>query len=110
MSLQFPSWQETIAGGLWLAGAAGMTWLGPHLPLLAQVVLWTILLVGLLIVTRRFWSWLLGPLFFYDLVRTARRNQLIPTRCLLAFALLAVVFLFYVNWFGLRGDRWDELF
>jgi ABC-type Na+ efflux pump permease subunit len=110
MSLPCPTWQEATAGGLWLAGAAGLFWLGPELPLLERAILWIILLVGLLIVLRRLWSWLLGPLFFYDLVRTARRNRLIPTRCLFAIALLAVVFLFYVNWFGLRGDSWGELF
>jgi ABC-type transport system involved in multi-copper enzyme maturation permease subunit len=110
MSVKNPSWQEATAGGLWLLGAAGLTWLGPQLPLLERVILWVILSVGLLIILRRFWAWLLGPLFFYDLVRTVRRNRLIPVRCLFAIALLAVVFLFYLNWFGLRGDSWGELF
>jgi len=81
-----------------------------HLPPLESVVLWAVLLVGLVIVLRRFWSWLLGPLFFYDLVRTARRNRLIPTRCLFAIVLLAVVFIFYANWFGLGYGSWDDLF
>src|SRR5260370_41857941 len=99
MSLQAPTWQETTAGALWLAGAAGLTWLGPELPTLERFILWTALLVGLLILLRRFWSWLLGPLFFYDLVRMARRNRLIPIRSIYALALLSLVFIVYVNWF-----------
>jgi ABC-type transport system involved in multi-copper enzyme maturation permease subunit len=110
MSLPWPSWQETVAGGLWLVAAAGLACIGPHLPLLESAVLWTILVVGLVIVLRRFWSWLLGPLFFYDLVRTARRNRLIPTRCLFAVALLVLIFFLYLNWFGFPGDSWDDWF
>jgi ABC-type transport system involved in multi-copper enzyme maturation permease subunit len=87
-----------------------MTSIGPHLPLLEFVVLWAVLLVGLVIVLRRFWSWLLGPLFFYDLIRTARRNRLIPTRCLFAIALLVLIFFLYLNWFGLQAESWDDLF
>jgi ABC-type transport system involved in multi-copper enzyme maturation permease subunit len=110
MSHYCPTWQEATAGGLWLAGAAGLFWLGPELSLLERAILSIILLVGLLIILRRFWSWLLGPLFFYDLVRTARRNRLIPIRCLFALALLAVVFLFYVSWFDFRVESWQDLF
>jgi ABC-type transport system involved in multi-copper enzyme maturation permease subunit len=110
MSLHGPTWQEATAGSLWLIGAAGLAWLGPQLPLLESVILWTVLLVGLLIVLQRVWSWFLGPLFIYDLVRIARRNRLIPPRSIFAIALLAVVFFFYVNRFGLRGDSWDDLF
>jgi ABC-type transport system involved in multi-copper enzyme maturation permease subunit len=110
MSLPVPTWQETVAGGLWLAGASGLIWLESQLPTLESTILWIILLVGLVIVLRRFWAWLLGPLFFYDLVRTARRNRPIPARCCFAIAMLAVIFLFYVNWFNLRLNSWDELF
>src|ERR1700746_3064680 len=110
MSSPCPTWQEVTAGGLWLAGAAGLFWLGPELSLPERAILWIILLVGLLIILRRFWSWLLGPLFFYDVVRTARRKRLILSRFLFAFALLAAVFLFYVSWFDFRVESWDDLF
>src|SRR5438093_288806 len=86
MSFKCPTWNEATASGLWLAGAASLVWFGPQLGLMEQVILWVILLAGFLIL-RRFWSWLLGPLFFYDVVRTARRNRLIPVRCLYAVAL-----------------------
>src|SRR5260370_17603779 len=100
MSPEAPSWQQAKAGGLWLLGAAGLTWLGPQLPLLECVILWVVLAVGLLIVLRRFWSWLLGPLFVYDLVRTARRNRLIPVRSLYALLMLLIISVTYSRWFG----------
>ena len=110
MSPKGPIWQEATAGGLLLAGMASLCWLGPVLPLPVCVLLWIVLLVGLLIVLRRFWAWLLGPLFLYDLVRTARRNRLIPIACIYGVALLAFVFILYVQWFDFRGDSWEELF
>jgi ABC-type Na+ efflux pump permease subunit len=110
MSLKGPIWQEATAGGLLLAGMASLCWLGSVLPLLVCVLLWVVLLVGLIIVLRRFWAWLLGPLFIYDLVRTARRNRLIPVICIYGVALLALVFILYGKWFDLRGDSWEELF
>lgn len=97
-----------MASGLWLVGAAFMTLLGPHLPLLERVILWTVLAVGLLIVQRRFWSWLLGPLFFYDLVRTARRNRLIPIRCVYA-ATLMVLLLYFGSRFALGFQSGEDL-
>ena len=110
MSLQRPIWLEATAGALWLAAAAGLVWLGDPLPVWERTILWAILAVGLGIILRRFWAWLLGPLFFYDLIRTARRNRLIPVRTLYGIALLVLVFLFYVRWFSFRPDSWEELF
>ena len=110
MSRHFPTWQEATAGCLWIIAATGLAWSGPKLPLLESVILWTVLLLGVTIVLRRFWSWLFGPLFFYDLVRTARRNRLIPARCSFAIAMLAVVFFFYLDWFHLPLTSWEQLF
>jgi ABC-type transport system involved in multi-copper enzyme maturation permease subunit len=110
MSLKVSTWQEAIAGILWLAAAAALVWLGEPLPLWERTILWAVLTLGLGIILRRFWAWLLGPLFFYDLVRTARRNRLIPVRTLYGIALFLLVFLFYVRWFNFRPDSWEELF
>ena len=74
MSFPRSNWQEATAGGLWLSAAAGLAWLGPQLPTLECAILSILLLVGLIVIPRRFWSWLLGPLFSYDLIRAARRN------------------------------------
>src|SRR5260370_19786680 len=77
-SLSFPEW--IIIGLVWVA--------------------------GLLLLLRRVWAWALGPLFFYDVVRTARRNWLIPVRCLYASFLVLVLFLVYTSWFGMPRDDW----
>lgn len=95
----YPSWQEATAGGLWLLGVAVITVLGQKLPFPERVIFWIILLAGLGIVLRRFWLWLLGPLFFYDLVRTARRNRLIPIRVVYATTLMALL-LYFANKFA----------
>src|SRR6266852_2607806 len=108
MSLQAVTWQEAAAGSLWLVGVAGLIGLGPQLPALELVILWLVLLVGLLIVLRRFWVWLLGPLFFYDLVRTARRNRLIPIRCVYATTLM-VLLLYYGSTFASGFQSGEDL-
>src|SRR5438477_11919898 len=49
-----------------------------------------------------------GPVFRYDLVRSARQGRLFLLRCVYAFALLVVLFLVYTSWFqsSLRSP-WD---
>src|SRR5262245_5910574 len=42
---------------------------------------------------------LLGPVFWYDLIRVARRQRLALCRALDALALLAALYLLYVRWF-----------
>ncbi len=102
MSLKIATWKETSAAALWLAAAGGLFWLDSELPGPAKAALWIVLAVGLLIVLRRFWSWLLGPLFIYDLVRTARRNRLIPVRLLYALLTLLIISVTYSRWFGFQ--------
>jgi ABC-type transport system involved in multi-copper enzyme maturation permease subunit len=38
------------------------------------------------------WHWLLGPIFFYEMVRLARKGRTIGIRCLYALILLLVIF------------------
>jgi ABC-type transport system involved in multi-copper enzyme maturation permease subunit len=52
---------------------------------------------------------LVGPLFYYDLVQSARRGSTILLRCGYAVALLAALSLFYLERFG-RQDFWSVLF
>jgi ABC-type transport system involved in multi-copper enzyme maturation permease subunit len=107
MSLKVVTWQEASAVTLWLTAAAGLFYLDSQLPGPAKAALWAVLAVGLLIVSRRFWSWLLGPLFVYDLVRTARRNRLIPVRLLYALLMLLIISVTYSRWFGFQ---WNDQF
>jgi ABC-type transport system involved in multi-copper enzyme maturation permease subunit len=109
-SLKVLTWQEASAAALWLAAVAGLFFLDLQLPDPARAALWVVLAVGLLIVLRRFWSWLLGPLFVYDLVRTARRNRLIPVRLLYALLMLLIISVTYSRWFGFHWSDGGRLF
>ncbi len=110
MSLKVLTWQEASAAALWLAAATGLFCLDLQLPDPARAALWVVLAVGLLIVLRRFWSWLLGPLFVYDLVRTARRNRLIPVRLLYALLMLLIISVTYSRWFRFHWSDWQQLY
>jgi ABC-type transport system involved in multi-copper enzyme maturation permease subunit len=63
----------------------------------------------LAVVLRRQWYLLFGPVFFYDLVRTARRNQQIAHRVLYAVFLTAVLFIVYWSWFPYSTFELDRL-
>lgn len=71
----------------------GLIYLPPQLQLLIPLLL---LLPPLYLLRRPNF---LGPLFLYDLVRTARQNRHIPIRALYAAALLAMLFFHYSNFF-----------
>jgi ABC-type transport system involved in multi-copper enzyme maturation permease subunit len=101
---------ETRAAAWWLAGGVGLGCISSWLSFLELAIVWLVWIMGLLLLSRSFWAWLLGPLFFYDIVRTARRNRLIPIRCLYASLLLILFSLVYVSWFRLPRDDWRELF
>ena len=67
----------------------------------SQLVIWIFLwLAGICLVLRRLWIGLFGPVFSFDLVRTSRRSPIFSLRCLYAGALLFILYLFYVSWFG----------
>jgi ABC-type Na+ efflux pump permease subunit len=84
------SWQEPLALLLAAGGAVGLGLAGGRLAAWQQVTLWGLLALALAAALRRGWLKLLGPVLFYDLVRTARRTRFVVIRTLYAL-LLAVV-------------------
>jgi ABC-type transport system involved in multi-copper enzyme maturation permease subunit len=106
-ALQFPEAKAVLG---WLVAAALLVWAGRWLSLPEWIILGLIWVGGLFLLLRRVWVWVLGPLFFYDVVRTARRNWLIPVRCLYAGFLVLILFMVYTSWFGMPRTDWRELF
>lgn len=51
---------------------------------------------------RRVWGWLLGPVLFHDLVRTARQGRHAALRCVYLVLLLLVLFLLYWEYIGVN--------
>lgn len=89
---------ERIAA-LLLAAAVAVVWKFPGLPPLLAVLLAATILVSAGVLLRRVWRWLLGPLFYYDILASGRRGRNIGLRCVYAVALLGAVFLVYASWF-----------
>ncbi len=92
-------------------GAVLLVWFYDRLPLAWQTLGWGLVLVGLAVLLRRAGQQFFGPVFFYDLVRTARRGQQIGHRVLYAVLLVGVILLVFWSWFpAIRFDvhhLWD---
>jgi ABC-type transport system involved in multi-copper enzyme maturation permease subunit len=85
------SWEERLGVVALLAAAAATYWFSSRLPRSQQVVLWGLLVAGVIVVLRRGWLKLFGPVLFYDLIRLARRGRYALLRCLYALFLLLML-------------------
>ncbi|HXG13116.1 MAG TPA: hypothetical protein VNK04_25385, partial [Gemmataceae bacterium] len=106
----WPSWQVVVGLLAVLAGAAAFWHFRSQLTPWQQIggaVLVGLLGLGLL--SRLSGRSLFGPILFYDLVRSARRGRHAFLRCAYLTALLCMLFLLYLNWFGHRGGGIDSL-
>jgi ABC-type transport system involved in multi-copper enzyme maturation permease subunit len=87
----------TVAGVI--AGTTALIWFSSSLSFPWLAALWAaLLLVGAALLRRR-WHQFFGPVLLYDLVRTARRGQIIAHRSLYAFVLLGMLLILYWTWF-----------
>jgi ABC-type transport system involved in multi-copper enzyme maturation permease subunit len=90
--------------GEWCVGLVLLGWavavLLAHefLPGWLHFALWAGWVVVLLALLRRGWSWLFGPVFAFEMVRTFRRPWHLLYRCLYAAALLLILSWVYWNW------------
>jgi ABC-type transport system involved in multi-copper enzyme maturation permease subunit len=103
-------WWEWLSLALVLAGCAALAVWGPSFSLSLRVGLWAALAIVLAAVylLGRFGRGLLGPVFFYDLVRAARGGRSVILRCAYLAILLATLFLLYWQSFGTgNGGLWD---
>ena len=89
-----------------IGGAVVLVWFYDRLPLAWQTLGWGLVLVGLAVLLRRAGQQFFGPVFFYDLVRTARRGQQIGHRILYAVLLVGVILLVLWAWFP--SLRWNS--
>src|SRR5690349_16124674 len=74
------AWEERLGALISFAGIAVVWWYADRLPLWQQTCLWSLVIVATAVLLRRGWLKLLGPLFLYELARTARRNRYILLR------------------------------
>jgi ABC-type transport system involved in multi-copper enzyme maturation permease subunit len=95
----YPLLLERLSAALLLAAVFFLGWYRHRVALPWQVPLWALLLAGLAVLLRRSLQRNFGPVFLYDLVRTARRGQQLGHRSLYAVLLLGLLFAVYLSWF-----------
>jgi ABC-type transport system involved in multi-copper enzyme maturation permease subunit len=104
------AWWEWLGLLLTLAGCAALSVWQRSLSVWLQITLWSGLALFLLgvVLVGRVGRGLLGPVFFYDLVRAARGGRSVVLRCLYLAILLAALFLLYWQSFGRgSGGLWE---
>jgi ABC-type transport system involved in multi-copper enzyme maturation permease subunit len=104
------SWREWYAVVSVLGCGAVLILFGDQLSLGSKVAGAVLLLLLLVIGLRRGWVRLFGPVFFYDLVRTARSSRSFLLRGIYASALLVMLFLGYSEWFAASPYQWLNVF
>jgi ABC-type transport system involved in multi-copper enzyme maturation permease subunit len=99
-----PRWRFILAiaifavlGGLCLARAI---W---GIVVISDGVLACLILVTVIVLLRPFLPPLFGPIFFHDLVGTARRGRYVIVRCVYVALPTAMLFAVYAQWFGQGG-------
>ncbi len=105
------TWAERFVNVVLLAIAATLVWLtATRLSYWQSITLWTIYLTALFVATYLGHLKLLGPVLFYDMLRTGRQNRYFILRMLYAgflfFILSYMVLIAYVmgNQFGARQN------
>jgi ABC-type transport system involved in multi-copper enzyme maturation permease subunit len=92
-----PARRRTLASAGAALIAAALLWQARWLPY--RLVLGAVILTALAVLARRLLPWLLGPVFFYELIRRSRRQRYFLLRAGYAGVVLATLFLFHATWF-----------
>lgn len=66
---------------------------------------WGLWLLGIAVLVRRGWGRVIGPVFFYDLLCTARRGRYFLLRFLFGLSLLVLLWWVYIAWQVGSGSR-----
>ncbi len=109
---RFPAWRLYAALVITYLCGVALWWFHPQMSAAAfQIGLVALAAVVTGIVAQSLVGNPFGPILFYDLICTSRRGRYILIRCIYLAALLAMLFLLYVEKFGIdgvSGERMDE--
>jgi ABC-type transport system involved in multi-copper enzyme maturation permease subunit len=93
-------WRIPVGVGV-LAGGIAILWSrADDLDVWEQAVGWTLIVITFGALMHSALAELLGPVFAFDSIRTARRSRFALLRALYALVLLFVLFVVYTFWFG----------
>jgi ABC-type transport system involved in multi-copper enzyme maturation permease subunit len=99
------AWQERAGLALLASAVVIAYFLSDRLSVGAQVALWFALLAGLAFLFRQGWFTVLGPVFFYDVVRTTRRSRFALYRAYAYFVLILVAIFCSAWWYGPQAEK-----
>ncbi|HYT94581.1 MAG TPA: ABC transporter permease subunit, partial [Gemmataceae bacterium] len=91
------SWQERIGALSVLLGVLLALVYGGRLSVEGRLIVWGLLLLTSVVLLRRGWLKLFGPVLFYDVLRSARRGRFVWVRCAYAGLLLFILFTAYLG-------------
>ncbi len=105
----FPAWRLYAAFVIAYFGAVALWWFHPQMSVAAfqaGLVALVTVVTGLVALAM---GNPFGPILFYDLICTSRRGRYVLIRCFYLAALLAMLFLLYVEWFGIDGISGEQM-
>ena len=105
-----PTSRIALRGGAIVLLGVGLLTLIGRLPVEFMITAWIAWFVLGVVLLHDWWTWLFGPVFFYDLIRTSRKARNTLFRCLYGFGLLIVLYFVYDSWFGQYLTNLDDLF
>jgi ABC-type transport system involved in multi-copper enzyme maturation permease subunit len=91
------AWRERVSVGACLAGAGLLWWLADRLSGRQQLVFWGLWCLLVAVLLKSGWYTFLGPVCYYDLVRTTRRSRFALYR-VYAYFLIILLAIFYSAW------------
>src|SRR5580700_3026427 len=89
---------SALSAALLLAGAGCLYWFGKGSGGAGLLVGWAVWLAASVVLLRRGWLRLFGPVLFYDLISLARRGRYVLLRVGYALALLFTLYNVYGNY------------
>lgn len=93
------TWAERIVNGVLLGVTGLLVYLSMNVPFWQSILFWTVFVIGLTIATWMGQIKLLGPVLFYDMVRTARRHRYFFIRMLYAgFLFFILAYMVLITW------------
>lgn len=101
------AWIDRLSGLGLLLGFAALLWFSGRLSTTQVVVSTALLCAAGALMLRRGWVRLFGPILFFDLVRSARRQRYFVVRYIILLLLFGL--LFFVHWtlnFGEVARKW----
>jgi ABC-type transport system involved in multi-copper enzyme maturation permease subunit len=99
-------WIEIFVGLAGLGAVVAAACYPNQITLFQQVAVWGLFILIVAVLTREGWIRLIGPVLFYDMIRTGRRSRYIVLRCLYASVFLLILYWTYTSFINAAPRPW----